>query len=166
MRIVLRISKIIEDIFIILYMRTILRIYEIKRGRTILFSKGCPSPLFAPLCVVVVTAHIQAVGLAAGEPLAPAPLLAHRGQLPLAGWPPLEAWPRASAPCGLAATGRARGRLLPLRTVARCRGPGRNRSLLCKGALAVVGRPLAGRSYILVFQIRMEKMKEVKRPPL
>ncbi|RWV83297.1 hypothetical protein GW17_00055122 [Ensete ventricosum] len=28
-------------------------------------------------------------------------------------------------------------------------------------------RPLwAGRSYILVFQIQMEKMKEVKRPPL
>ncbi|RRT70975.1 hypothetical protein B296_00024020 [Ensete ventricosum] len=29
-----------------------------------------------------------------------------------------------------------------------------------------VGKPTAGRSYIPVFQIRMEKMKEVKHPPL
>ncbi|RWV86766.1 hypothetical protein GW17_00051298 [Ensete ventricosum] len=71
-------------------------------------------------------------------------------------------------------------------------GLGRSRPPLCMGALAAVGRPLqgawpqfktnlshenlgsdttvgkptAGRSYIPVFQIRMEKMKEVKRPPL
>ncbi|RRT79230.1 hypothetical protein B296_00004767 [Ensete ventricosum] len=46
----------------------------------------------------------------------------------------------------------------------------------CKVVLAVADRPLTGglgrsrpshgRSYIPVFQIRMEKMKEVKRPPL
>ncbi|RWW16965.1 hypothetical protein BHE74_00054373 [Ensete ventricosum] len=44
----------------------------------------------------------------------------------------------------------------------------------CGLALVATGRPLAGslgrglamgRSYIRVFQIRMEKMKEVKRPP-
>ncbi|RZS05544.1 hypothetical protein BHM03_00036071 [Ensete ventricosum] len=40
-------------------------------------------------------------------------------------------------------------------------------SPLCRGALAATGRPCrGGRSYIPVFQIRMEKMKEVKRPPL
>ncbi|RWW51678.1 hypothetical protein BHE74_00041945 [Ensete ventricosum] len=31
---------------------------------------------------------------------------------------------------------------------------------------AVLPSPTTGRSYILVFQIRMEKMKEVKYPPL
>ncbi|RZS21431.1 hypothetical protein BHM03_00054068, partial [Ensete ventricosum] len=32
--------------------------------------------------------------------------------------------------------------------------------------LGGVGKPTTGRSYIPVFQIWMEKMKEVKRPPL
>ncbi|RRT77536.1 hypothetical protein B296_00028011 [Ensete ventricosum] len=32
--------------------------------------------------------------------------------------------------------------------------------------LRYVGKPTAGRPYIPVFHIRMEKMKEVKRPPL
>ncbi|RRT80185.1 hypothetical protein GW17_00058664 [Ensete ventricosum] len=51
---------------------------------------------------------------------------------------------RSAAPYGL----------LPLWVAAPYRGPGRSRP------------PLAGRSYILVFHIRMKKMKEVKRPPL
>ncbi|RWW54571.1 hypothetical protein BHE74_00038858 [Ensete ventricosum] len=32
--------------------------------------------------------------------------------------------------------------------------------------VVIVGKPTAGILYIPVFQIRMEKMKEVKRPPL
>ncbi|RRT32393.1 hypothetical protein B296_00034247 [Ensete ventricosum] len=80
-------------------MKTVLKIFEIRRGRIILFSKGCPSPLFAPLCTVVTAAPTQAAWLAAGEPLAAAPLQARRGQ------PPLVAWSLAIAPYSLAVSG-------------------------------------------------------------
>ncbi|RZS19090.1 hypothetical protein BHM03_00051438 [Ensete ventricosum] len=69
------------------------------RGRIILFSKGCPSPLFAPLCTVVAAAPTQAAWLVASGPLAAAPLQARHGQ------PPHVAWSLAIAPCSLAASG-------------------------------------------------------------
>ncbi|RZS06541.1 hypothetical protein BHM03_00037203, partial [Ensete ventricosum] len=100
------------------------------------------------------------------------PLRVHRGQ-PLASWLPMAVPYRRVAgnrPYWLVEVGRARG-WPPLAS-------GR--------PLQVAGSPLAGgpwlqpaapcsqprptppprRSYIPVFQIRMEKMKEVKRPPL
>ncbi|RWW84891.1 hypothetical protein BHE74_00006474 [Ensete ventricosum] len=71
------------------------------------------------------------------EPAIGCPFRAGRGR-PLAAAP--AAWPRAvAAPCGC------------------CDAAGRPFA----GGLAAVGR-----SYILVFNIRMEKMKEIKRPPL
>ncbi|RWW07506.1 hypothetical protein GW17_00029112 [Ensete ventricosum] len=48
----------------------------LHRGRIILFSKGCPSPLLAPLYAAVVIAPAQAAGLAVGG----RPLQAQRGQ--------------------------------------------------------------------------------------
>ncbi|RWV79988.1 hypothetical protein GW17_00058801, partial [Ensete ventricosum] len=63
-------------------MRIVLKIFEIQRGRIILFSKGCPSPLFAPLFAVVAATPAQATGLAVGGLLAAASLQAHRGQPP------------------------------------------------------------------------------------
>ncbi|RWW40123.1 hypothetical protein BHE74_00054483 [Ensete ventricosum] len=148
-------------------MRIVLRILKIQRGRIILFLKECPSPPFAPLCVVVAIAPAQAVGLAAGGLLAVAPLQVHRGQLPLA------TWSRVVGPCGLAAGGRplrpSRSQSCPRAAVALAGG------YPLQAPAPAGGRPFAtrpcwetstGRSYIFVFQIRMEKIKEVKRPPL
>ncbi|RWV95773.1 hypothetical protein GW17_00041576 [Ensete ventricosum] len=100
-----------------------------------------------------------------------------------AGSRPLAA--RAAAPCGLAASGRplrvGRWGLPALCDQAVGGSPLRaSRSRSCsravatptggrplQGGMAAVGCPLAGgRSYIPVFHIRMEKMKEVQRPPL
>ncbi|RWW20328.1 hypothetical protein GW17_00015568 [Ensete ventricosum] len=100
---------------------------------------------------------------------------------------PFAGAPWAVAPCGLAAGDSplraSRSRSCPRATTApagglhlRVAAPTGGRPLQeawpqpvapLQGALAAAGRPVVGgRSYILVFQIRMEKMKEVKRPPL
>ncbi|RWV91225.1 hypothetical protein BHE74_00003428 [Ensete ventricosum] len=78
-------------------MRIVLENFKIQRGRIILFSKGCPSPLFAPLCAAAAFAPAQAAGLAACGPLAAALLQARRGRQLLAGGRPLQgSW---SHPC-------------------------------------------------------------------
>ncbi|RWW15774.1 hypothetical protein GW17_00020370 [Ensete ventricosum] len=149
-------------------MRTVLEIFEIQRGRIILFSKGCPSPLLAPLYVVV-AALVQAAGLAVGGPLAAVPLQARRGQSPLAvgRWrSPLAGTPQATAPCRLATVGRARGRLLPMRVAAPLQVAGPCPAAPPPRCLRCENTARTRRSYIPVFHIRMEKMKEVNRPPL
>ncbi|RWV84314.1 hypothetical protein GW17_00053978 [Ensete ventricosum] len=102
------------------------------------WPRGCPLQWAAATC-----------GLATGG----CPLRSHRGQQALAGWP------LAAAPCRLIVIVQARGWPQPLQMATPCRWPGRSRSPPC-------GRAVGRRSYIPVFQIRMEKMKEVKRPPL
>ncbi|RRT69380.1 hypothetical protein B296_00029119 [Ensete ventricosum] len=78
------------------------------------------------------------------------------------GQPPCRAdHPRPGRGKGLL-QGSDRLRLGPARKGGRCRSKGQQpaREASC------VGKSQRVRSYIPVFQIRMEKMKEVKRPPL
>ncbi|RWV80563.1 hypothetical protein GW17_00058150 [Ensete ventricosum] len=111
----------------IMYTRIVLKISRIHRGRIILFSKGCLEPLFPPL-------RHHRCPCPGGD--CPCPLAATlpRGGNPY-GWRRRPCWPRAAAPggrpvvdplCGhraasgcrpygLAAVGRAHGRLLPPR---------------------------------------------------
>ncbi|RWW05202.1 hypothetical protein GW17_00031536 [Ensete ventricosum] len=116
------------------------------------------------------------------QPLAGWLLLAGPCGLAAADWP-LRAGRSRSCPLVVTPYG-----LLPLLAAAPCRGPGRSRPSLV-GSQAMAGRPYRGpnrgqpplhadsmhvaapphrqwRSYIPVFRIRMEKMNEVKRPPL
>ncbi|RWV79886.1 hypothetical protein GW17_00058918, partial [Ensete ventricosum] len=132
-------------------MRTVLEIFEIQRGRIILFSKGCPSHLFVPLCAVAAAATVQAAGLVAGRSLATAPLQACRGQSPLAGTP------RAAAPCDLAAGGNplraSRSRLCPRAAVP------------CKGLVAA-DRPFAGGPWLqLVVPLQVTRPCPIVPPP-
>ncbi|RWW55578.1 hypothetical protein BHE74_00037780 [Ensete ventricosum] len=64
---------------------------------------------------------------------------------------------------------RPSSRCLPIQEIAPTSDLGRGRSPRTS-SLATSDHPLGGlairKSYIPVFQIRMEKMKEVKRPPL
>ncbi|RWV77685.1 hypothetical protein GW17_00061451 [Ensete ventricosum] len=155
-------------------MRTVLRIFKIQRGRIILFSKGCPSPLLAPSApsppLPLHRRQGKRLPFAAGA-ATPASGRVGRRRQPLAGAALLVAAAHRSSkrrPCGL----------LPLRAiVAPC-------GLALAAAWSWVASPTWGlaapppcylrcenatrtrRSYIPVFQIRMEKMKEVKYPPL
>ncbi|RWW46167.1 hypothetical protein BHE74_00047915 [Ensete ventricosum] len=106
----------------IMYIRTIIKISQIHRGRIVLFAKGCPNPIF-PFCATVVAAPAEA-----------AAALARRQ-------PPLRSvsCPQA-APLWTAAP--AAGR--PLAGSRPLQGAGRSRPLPCRGALVVVGHPLAG----------------------
>ncbi|RRT31423.1 hypothetical protein B296_00057727 [Ensete ventricosum] len=158
-------------------MRIVFKIIEIQRGRIIIFSKGCPSPLLAPS-------------------VSPPLLLLRRRRLPFTvdsrpakGRPHLRLAPCSQPPCERRAASGCR----PLRTAAPGgdsrplrAGPSRNRSPTYGGGrgwptlhgdwLWLVTPPpcylrcgntaRTRRSYIPVFQIWIEKMKEVKRPPL
>ncbi|RWW62893.1 hypothetical protein BHE74_00029955, partial [Ensete ventricosum] len=122
--------------------------------------------LLHPHCPVVATAPAQAALALCGRqsPCQRVATLATGGAALL-----VVGLAAAGRPYWLAVAGRARG-WPPLTGYCPC-----GRSPLCRGALAVTGRPLQvarpgpvapWRSYIHVFQIRIEKMKEVKRPPL
>ncbi|RWV90282.1 hypothetical protein BHE74_00053445 [Ensete ventricosum] len=67
--------------------------------------------------------------------------------------PATVSWPQPAVPVGAAPAGYCPCRRPPLAGWPWVAGP-------------AWGLAMAGRSYIPVFQIRMEKMKEVKRPPL
>ncbi|RWV92622.1 hypothetical protein GW17_00044981 [Ensete ventricosum] len=102
---------------------------------------------------------------ASGRPCQRSPLRA----IALAAGLPLAALQRATATCGLAAGAAYARRCRPYRprpssrAIAPAGGCPLRVCCPCKGALAVVGRPLIGG--LGYSQIRMEKMKEVKRPP-
>ncbi|RZS23492.1 hypothetical protein BHM03_00056437 [Ensete ventricosum] len=144
----------------------------------VLFSKGCPNPT-CPICAAAAVAPVQATAAharrqppcqGAANPTAGATAPTNdrvgRGQQPLAGALQPALFAGATLQAGVP-TGGCR----PLWATATASDAG----LPCGLALVAAGRPLAGdfsrgltvgRSYIPVFQIRMEKMKEVKRPPL
>ncbi|RZR99484.1 hypothetical protein BHM03_00029038 [Ensete ventricosum] len=106
----------------IMYTRTVLRISRIHRGRIVIFSKGFPNSSF-PLCAAVVAVAAAptqaAVALARWQPPCQGATTRAAGGIPM--WAPTTGplcGHRAASdyrPYGLAAVGRARGRLSPLR---------------------------------------------------
>ncbi|RWV77884.1 hypothetical protein GW17_00061231 [Ensete ventricosum] len=113
----------------IMYMRTIIRISQIYRDWIVLFSKGCPNPIF-PFYAVVAAPAQAAVALACRQP--PLRLVSCPQAMPL--WaPPLYGLAASGLPAGAAP---AAGR--PLAGCCPCGWPP-----LARG-LAAAGRPLAG----------------------
>ncbi|RWV95664.1 hypothetical protein GW17_00041692 [Ensete ventricosum] len=154
-------------------MRTVLENFEIQRGRIILFSKGCSSPLLAPLCATVVTAPAQAAVLhivgVGSRPFSrrccPRTAPVGRAALPCTGaaptggrscqWPPLQAaalaaglplaaLQRAAATCGLATGAAYARRHRPCKRQLYPRAVALVDGCPYKGVLAMVAAPLHG----------------------